>query len=62
MENHTREFEGKAILVTGGASGIGAEAARLLGARGARVMIADIDGAAAEATAARLRASGAAPS
>ena len=59
MENHTREFEGKAILVTGGASGIGAEAARLLGARGARVMIADIDGAAAEATAARLRASGA---
>jgi len=37
------ELDGKAALVTGGASGIGAEAVRRLAAGGARVAIADLD-------------------
>jgi 2-hydroxycyclohexanecarboxyl-CoA dehydrogenase len=36
-------FEGRAALVTGGASGIGAETSRRLAAEGARVAIADVD-------------------
>jgi len=40
-------FADKAGVVTGGASGLGYETARLLGLRGARVVIADIDGEAA---------------
>jgi NAD(P)-dependent dehydrogenase (short-subunit alcohol dehydrogenase family) len=38
------EFAGKAIVVTGAASGIGREIALAFGRRGARVAIADIDG------------------
>jgi NAD(P)-dependent dehydrogenase (short-subunit alcohol dehydrogenase family) len=38
-------------LVTGGGSGIGQATARVLAAQGAQVVVADIDGAAAEATA-----------
>jgi 3-oxoacyl-[acyl-carrier protein] reductase len=49
-------LEGKTALVTGGASGFGAGIARKLIAEGARVMIADIDGAAAEAMATVLGA------
>ena len=41
-------LEGKTALVTGGASGFGAGIARKFVAEGARVMIADIDAAAAE--------------
>jgi NAD(P)-dependent dehydrogenase (short-subunit alcohol dehydrogenase family) len=37
------DLQGKAALVTGGASGIGAEAARRLTAAGARVAVADLD-------------------
>ena len=37
------DLRGKAALVTGGASGIGAEAARRLTAAGARVAVADLD-------------------
>lgn len=37
------EFEGRVALVTGAASGIGAAAARLFAARGARVTVADLD-------------------
>lgn len=44
----------RAVLVTGGASGIGWAAAQRFAAAGDRVMIADIDGGAAEACAARL--------
>ena len=41
------QLQGKSALVTGAASGIGAEIARLYAAAGARVCIADIDGEAA---------------
>jgi NAD(P)-dependent dehydrogenase (short-subunit alcohol dehydrogenase family) len=46
-----QRLDGKVVCVTGGASGIGAAAARLMAAAGARVVILDRDGAAAEATA-----------
>jgi 3-hydroxybutyrate dehydrogenase len=45
---------GRAALVTGGASGIGAACARELAARGASVTVADVDGVAAEALAEEL--------
>jgi NAD(P)-dependent dehydrogenase (short-subunit alcohol dehydrogenase family) len=40
-----QDFEGKVAIVTGGASGIGAAVARDLAERGARVVVADFDGA-----------------
>lgn len=46
--------KGKVALVSGAASGIGAATARLLAAEGARVMLADIDAAAAAAVAADI--------
>ena len=45
------QLEGKTAIVTGAASGIGAEIARVFAAAGARVCIADIDGEAAAKTA-----------
>ena len=50
--------ERKAILVTGGASGIGQATARLFAARGWRVGIADIDTAGLDATLATLSGEG----
>jgi meso-butanediol dehydrogenase / (S,S)-butanediol dehydrogenase / diacetyl reductase len=47
-------FAGKVVVVTGSASGIGREIARQFTGEGARVAIADIDGPAADATAAEL--------
>jgi NAD(P)-dependent dehydrogenase (short-subunit alcohol dehydrogenase family) len=41
-------LSGKAILVTGGAQGLGAEMSRLFARLGARVVIADLDGKAAK--------------
>jgi 3-oxoacyl-[acyl-carrier protein] reductase len=48
----------KVALVTGGARGIGQAICARFAAEGARVMVADLDGAAAEAAAAALRAAG----
>ncbi|MCW2714776.1 MAG: dehydrogenase [Frankiales bacterium] len=48
------DLTGAVALVTGGASGIGAAAVRQLSAGGARVVIADLDLAAAEALAAEV--------
>ena len=48
-------MEGRIALVTGGASGIGLETARLLAEEGARVAIADVDEKGADAVASELR-------
>ena len=48
MSDTTTEFGGRIAIVTGGARGIGLAAATRLAAGGARVVIADIDGAEAE--------------
>lgn len=49
-----QDFAGKVAVVTGGGSGIGAALARAFSAESMRVVVADIDGAAAEAVAATL--------
>ena len=51
-------FEGRVVLVTGGASGIGAAAAVLFAQEGASVVVSDIDGTGAETVAARINAFG----
>src|ERR1700682_2965688 len=50
-----RVVEGKTIILTGGGGGIGEGLARDLAAEGARVVVADIDLAAAERVAAAIR-------
>ena len=50
----SKDYEGKVAIVTGGSSGMGAAAARLLAERGARVVIADINVTGGEALAAEL--------
>jgi NAD(P)-dependent dehydrogenase (short-subunit alcohol dehydrogenase family) len=47
-------LDGRIALITGGASGIGAATCRTLAAAGAAVIVADIDGARAEAVAGEL--------
>ena len=47
-------MSGKVVLITGGASGIGAEVARRLHAKGANLILTDLDGAALAETAGRL--------
>jgi len=50
-QNVTSSLEGRIAVVTGGASGIGEACARDLASRGARVVVADIDEARAQAVA-----------
>jgi meso-butanediol dehydrogenase/(S,S)-butanediol dehydrogenase/diacetyl reductase len=52
-------LEGKRVLVTGAASGIGREVALRCGAEGARVVVADLDAAALDAVSGELGAAGA---
>jgi len=49
---------GKVALITGGGSGIGREAVLLFAREGAKVVVADLDGAAARRTADEVRAAG----
>jgi len=51
-------LSGKAVVVTGGAGGIGTVISTLLAQEGARVLVADIDGEGAQAQAEKLRADG----
>lgn len=51
-------LDGKVAIVTGAASGIGAASAAMLAQAGARVVVADIDGAGAERQAEAIRAQG----
>ena len=51
-------FQGRVALVTGAASGIGRTVALAFAARGARVVVADLDEAGAASTADAIRASG----
>jgi 3-oxoacyl-[acyl-carrier protein] reductase len=52
-------FQGRVVIVTGAARGIGAVTAEAFGREGARLAVIDIDGAAVEVTAKRLRETGA---
>ena len=52
------DFENKTAVVTGAGSGIGRATAQTLAREGAHVIVADIDGASGEASAAAIRAQG----
>ncbi|NJL95130.1 MAG: SDR family NAD(P)-dependent oxidoreductase [Anaerolineae bacterium] len=54
----SKRFEGKAVIVTGAAKGIGRAAALAFAREGGSVTIADVDGAAGSALAAEINASG----
>ncbi|MFA5494767.1 MAG: SDR family oxidoreductase [Porticoccaceae bacterium] len=58
--NDNREFDGRVAFITGGGRGFGKAFGRALSDRGARVVLADIDRAAAEEAAAELNSGGAA--
>jgi 2,5-dichloro-2,5-cyclohexadiene-1,4-diol dehydrogenase 1 len=58
MESAVDSIRGRSIIVTGGASGIGEAAARLLAAHGAKVTIADRNAEAGDALTARLQGQG----
>ena len=51
-------LEGKTALITGGASGIGTETAKLFASEGAKVLVVDINDSEGEQTAAAIRDSG----
>lgn len=53
-----RSYAGKTAVITGGGRGFGQAFGEALAARGAHVVLVDIDGAEAQAAAARIRASG----
>lgn len=50
--------DGKIVIITGAGSGVGRAASLLFSHHGARVVVSDVDGAAAEVTAAAVRAEG----
>lgn len=52
------DFNSKVAIVTGGASGIGEAVAKVLAAGGAKVVVADLNGDAANATADAIKAAG----
>ena len=54
-------LEGKTALVVGAGGGIGRASAELLSKEGANLVVADLDGAAASATAASITQAGGAP-
>jgi 3-oxoacyl-[acyl-carrier protein] reductase len=51
-------FRDKAVIVTGSGRGLGSEYAKMLASEGAKVVIADVDAASAEATAREIRDTG----
>ena len=51
-------LDGKVALITGGASGIGQESARLFADEGAVVVVADVDDAGGAETVAQVKRSG----
>ena len=55
MAQHAGRVEGKKALITGAAQGLGAASAHLLARHGAKVALADINHAGAEAVAAGKR-------
>lgn len=57
-QEHKGKLDGRVAIVTGAAGGLGAEAARVLAAHGARVAIVDIDGEGARKVAAGIEAQG----
>lgn len=54
LNRHRYDLNGKVALITGAARGIGFETARALAARGARVVITDLDQSQIEAAAAKI--------
>jgi 3-oxoacyl-[acyl-carrier protein] reductase len=58
MANPRFDLKGRAVIITGGGKGIGKVYAQEFARAGARVLAADIDGAAADAVAKEIRAAG----